>query len=317
MNSFLLVFVLSIAAVALAQDKYTTRFDNVNIDEILNNRRLLKGYANCLLDKGPCSPDGAELKLRLPDAVKSNCEKCSEKQREGSKVILKHLIDKEPEIWKELEQKYGSKVILKHLIDKEPEIWKELEQKYDPDRTYRNRYKDKAAEDDFCRINITCRNVQQIAQITAAVSQLLQNLEATLNQNRKKALLPQTQNFKLRKSVSCACVVAQEGYSTKYDSVNVKNILNNKRLLKNYTNCLLDKGWCNPDGAELKKVLPDVIETGCTKCNEFQSKSARIILRHLIDNEPEIWKGLEEKYDPEGTYRSKYMEQAKEEGINI
>lgn len=63
------------------------------------------------------------LAVRLPDAVKSNCEKCSEKQREGSKVILKHL------------------------IDKEPEIWKELEQKYDPDRTYRNRYKDKAAED--------------------------------------------------------------------------------------------------------------------------------------------------------------------------
>lgn len=69
MNSFLLVFVLSIAAVALAQDKYTTRFDNVNIDEILNNRRLLKGYANCLLDKGPCSPDGAELKRKWPNLI--------------------------------------------------------------------------------------------------------------------------------------------------------------------------------------------------------------------------------------------------------
>lgn len=55
--------------------------------------------------------------------------------------------------------------------------------------------------------------------------------------------------------VCVACVVAQEGYSTKYDSVNVKNILNNKRLLKNYTNCLLDKGWCNPDGAELKSLF--------------------------------------------------------------
>nr|AKI84387.1 CSP4 [Holotrichia parallela] len=123
MNSFLLVLVLSVAAIALAQDSYTTRFDNVNIDEIINNRRLLKGYTNCLLDKGPCSPDGAELKLRLPDGIKTNCEKCSEKQRDGAKKIFKHL------------------------INKEPEIWKELEAKFDPDHTYRDRYKDNAAKE--------------------------------------------------------------------------------------------------------------------------------------------------------------------------
>lgn len=42
--------------------RYTTRYDNVDLDQILRSDRLLKNYVNCLLDKGKCSPDGAELK---------------------------------------------------------------------------------------------------------------------------------------------------------------------------------------------------------------------------------------------------------------
>ncbi|GJQ66508.1 hypothetical protein Trydic_g4499 [Trypoxylus dichotomus] len=70
--------------------------------------------------------------------------------------------------------------------------------------------------------------------------------------------------------------LADNGYTTKYDN-----------------------GTCSPDGAELKKVLPDVIETGCSKCNEKQKNGSKVILKHLIENEPEIWKQLEKKYDPE------------------
>ncbi|KAI4468631.1 chemosensory protein-related [Holotrichia oblita] len=114
-----------------------------------------------------------------------------------------------------------------------------------------------------------------------------------------------------------AIALAQDKYTTRFDNVNIDEILNNRRLLKGYANCLLDKGPCSPDGSELKQVLPDVIETGCTKCSEVQSKATRTILRHLIENEPEIWKSLEEKYDPKGTYKAKYMEQAKQEGINL
>lgn len=46
-------------------EKYTTKYDNVDLQEILKNKRLLKNYVNCLLDKGNCSPDGAELKSKL------------------------------------------------------------------------------------------------------------------------------------------------------------------------------------------------------------------------------------------------------------
>lgn len=50
------------AAVALADDRYTTKYDNVDLDTILTSDRLLKNYVNCLLDKGSCTPDGKELK---------------------------------------------------------------------------------------------------------------------------------------------------------------------------------------------------------------------------------------------------------------
>lgn len=53
-----------IAAVAVARpgDKYTTKYDNIDLDEILNNERLYKRYFNCLANRGKCTPDGKELK---------------------------------------------------------------------------------------------------------------------------------------------------------------------------------------------------------------------------------------------------------------
>jgi hypothetical protein len=48
------------AAVARPEEKY--KYDNLNIEEILGNKRLLQAYVNCVLDKGKCSPEGKELK---------------------------------------------------------------------------------------------------------------------------------------------------------------------------------------------------------------------------------------------------------------
>jgi hypothetical protein len=71
MKSFVaLLFVLA-TALALAtaarvrrDEKYTTKYDNINLDEILESDRLLDNYLKCLLDTGRCTPDGAELKCK-------------------------------------------------------------------------------------------------------------------------------------------------------------------------------------------------------------------------------------------------------------
>lgn len=50
------------AEVSKIKEKYTTRYDNVNLDQILENRRLYQPYVKCLLNEAPCTHDGYELK---------------------------------------------------------------------------------------------------------------------------------------------------------------------------------------------------------------------------------------------------------------
>lgn len=43
---------------------YASKYDHVDIEAILNNRRFVTHYAACLLSKGPCTPDGVEFKSK-------------------------------------------------------------------------------------------------------------------------------------------------------------------------------------------------------------------------------------------------------------
>lgn len=73
----LIVAFCVIFAVVNAQNKYTTKYDGVNLDEILKSERLLNNYFKCLMETGKCTPDGNELKRTLPDALKTDCKKCN------------------------------------------------------------------------------------------------------------------------------------------------------------------------------------------------------------------------------------------------
>uniref|UniRef100_A0AAU6R4I6 Chemosensory protein 10-like protein n=1 Tax=Antheraea pernyi TaxID=7119 RepID=A0AAU6R4I6_ANTPE len=118
----LLVFIaLTTVAVSWARpgSTYTDKWDHINVDEILESQRLLKGYVDCLMDKGRCTPDAKALKETLPDALEHECKKCTQKQKSSSDKVLRHL------------------------INKRPDLWKELAAKYDADNIYQKRYKDK------------------------------------------------------------------------------------------------------------------------------------------------------------------------------
>lgn len=61
------LLVVALVVAAQAQDvkpTYTTKYDNLDLEEILRSDRLLKNYFNCLMDSGPCTPDGLELKSK-------------------------------------------------------------------------------------------------------------------------------------------------------------------------------------------------------------------------------------------------------------
>lgn len=57
-----IILLATLVAGVLAADKYTTKYDNVDLDSLLNNERLLSRAFGCLMDEGGCTPDIAELK---------------------------------------------------------------------------------------------------------------------------------------------------------------------------------------------------------------------------------------------------------------
>lgn len=67
MNQIELVLVLWIALLSCATSDvpggfYQTRYDALDVDDVLNHKRLVHHYAACLLNRGPCPPQGTDLK---------------------------------------------------------------------------------------------------------------------------------------------------------------------------------------------------------------------------------------------------------------
>ncbi|KAG8330685.1 ejaculatory bulb-specific protein 3-like [Homalodisca vitripennis] len=112
-------------------------------------------------------------------------------------------------------------------------------------------------------------------------------------------------------------VAAPQKYTTKYDNINLDQVLRNDRLLNNYFRCLMDQGSCTPDGDELKSHIRDALETACSKCSEKQRAGTEKVVRFLIKNKPTEFADLEKKYDPRGVYRAKYQAEAKKKGITV
>ncbi|CAD6998692.1 unnamed protein product [Ceratitis capitata] len=111
-------------------------------------------------------------------------------------------------------------------------------------------------------------------------------------------------------TIAVQLALAQK-YTNKFDNVDVDGVLSNNRILTNYIKCLMEKGPCTPEGRELKKLLPDALQTDCSKCTETQRKNSQKVINFLRSNRPGEWKLLLDKYDSRGVYRSKYEKQEK------
>ncbi|KAJ8928814.1 hypothetical protein NQ314_018580 [Rhamnusium bicolor] len=122
-------------------------------------------------------------------------------------------------------------------------------------------------------------------------------------------------NFLLAVFVALIGVVVCQKYTTKYDNIDLDQIIKSDRLMKNYIDCVLDRGNCTPDGTELKKNLPDGLQTDCSKCSEAQKAGTKKILKHLVKNKRQWFDELAAKYDPENSYRTRNKEEYAKEGI--
>ncbi|XP_031351279.1 ejaculatory bulb-specific protein 3 [Photinus pyralis] len=105
----ILVLVCVGVALSASPTKYTNKYDNINIDTILQNDRVLNNYLKCLMEEGPCTAEGRELRKTLPDALASGCSKCNERQKQTSEKVIRHLMTKRKRDWERLTRKYDPK----------------------------------------------------------------------------------------------------------------------------------------------------------------------------------------------------------------
>lgn len=59
------VILCCIVSFVLADTQYTNKYDNVDVDKILTNSRVLTNYIKCMMEEGPCTPEGRELKSKF------------------------------------------------------------------------------------------------------------------------------------------------------------------------------------------------------------------------------------------------------------
>ncbi|CAH1364945.1 unnamed protein product [Tenebrio molitor] len=105
-----------------------------------------------------------------------------------------------------------------------------------------------------------------------------------------------------------------EEYTNQFNS-EVDVVLKSERLLKNYLDCLLDRGKCTPAGQELKKDIPDALLNECAKCNDEHKEGIRKVIHYLIKQKPDWWQQLQKKYDPDGEHEKKYKHYLEKEGL--
>ncbi|CAH1737627.1 ejaculatory bulb-specific protein 3 [Aphis gossypii] len=139
----------------------------------------------------------------------------------------------------------------------------------------------------FCYVTVMCDT-----QVKPAVS--AQRLQS-VNQN----VTPTNDGRKTIRETS--------SYPTRYDYIDIEAVMNNERIIKILFNCVMSRGPCTREGLELKRIVPDAIQTECAKCNERQRKQAGKVLAHLLQYKPEYWKMLVQKFDPNNVYLRKYM----------
>lgn len=56
----------------------------------------------------------------------------------------------------------------------------------------------------------------------------------------------------------------------------------------------------------VSEVIPDALQTECSKCNDRQKVQAGKIISHMLQNKRAWFDELVEKYDKTGLYRRKY-----------
>nr|AZB49397.1 chemosensory protein 5 [Heortia vitessoides] len=100
------MIVMVTTATVVAADFYSSKYDDFDVQPLLENDRILLSYTKCFLDEGPCTPDAKDFKKIIPEALETSCGKCSPKQRVLIKSVIRAVMERQPKSWNELVDRY-------------------------------------------------------------------------------------------------------------------------------------------------------------------------------------------------------------------
>ncbi|XKL59039.1 hypothetical protein PGB90_000055 [Kerria lacca] len=171
---FCLFHVCLAATLPAPPSTYMTRYDYLDIDKILTNERILRRLMDCIMNRGPCTREGKELKPEraqreltlkklhksltpasykcipvlhkqriklvhflgiIPDALQTNCSKCNERQKMNTGRALAYLLHYKPEYWSELLNRFDKDGSIRKKLSIDAE---ESSENYDANRRTRN-----------------------------------------------------------------------------------------------------------------------------------------------------------------------------------
>ncbi|KAF4524964.1 hypothetical protein B566_EDAN014481 [Ephemera danica] len=95
-------------------------------------------------------------------------------------------------------------------------------------------------------------------------------------------------------------------YKDRYDFLSIDHVLKSPRLMHNFHQCVMERGPCTSEAAELRRIIPEAMRSECARCTERQRQQAGRVLAFIIEHRPEWLRELFEKFDPDGSIRKKY-----------
>ncbi|KAK0181341.1 hypothetical protein PV327_003633 [Microctonus hyperodae] len=105
-RSILLFFIASVLLMVHAHELYSDKYDNVDVDAIITDDKLRISYYNCFMDRGPCTEDAEYFKGNMPEAIATQCIKCTEWQKTAFDKIAAWYAENDEPAWNEFVDKY-------------------------------------------------------------------------------------------------------------------------------------------------------------------------------------------------------------------
>nr|ARJ35780.1 chemosensory protein 5 [Cyrtorhinus lividipennis] len=99
--------VLFLSSVVLGYESKSGLPFNIDVEAILNNKRLLDAYSRCYLDEGPCPGPSREAKKYLGEIFRTNCAKCTKDQKKQTRIAFRKLKEKRPQDFARVFAKYN------------------------------------------------------------------------------------------------------------------------------------------------------------------------------------------------------------------